>query len=306
VTTNGILVGIALASFVAVPTRWSRGMAALFSLIYLAFYAHIDTLMDMNGRFLYPLAPALFWLALPVLVRVCRWVLAAAGRGPLQAALVVIMFVGILDPSAPFETGGMLRSLARGEDPYLQSTSLMQREHTLALSLAAYPDIRSVRIAVGDAGVIPYFTGALHLDTVGLNDRFIARERDLGRLVNYFFSQRADLVLHPATKNHAWITYGHGPLGNYSLWARDLRWDQYSYVGTVRTQGELYDIHFLLRTDSSHFQQLGSFLQEHVIDGYYEPFPLSLGTRIVPGDVDARWHALPLESRSPESSPAGN
>ena len=38
----------------------------------------------------------------------------------------------------------------------------------MSLALAQYPSISKIRIAFGDAGVIPYYLGSLSLDTVGL------------------------------------------------------------------------------------------------------------------------------------------
>ena len=169
----------------------------------------------------------------------------------------------------------------------------MQREYQLARALSAFPEIRSTRIAFADSGVIPWFTGALWLDVAGLNDTVIARERDLGVLRDHFFGFAPDLVIHPGQKNFTWVTYGHGPLGDYSEWSSDPRWDDYEYVGTVRTAGDAYDLQLLVRRSSSRAVALSAFLRERVVDGRHEPFPYALGTGEPPPGGLVRWVPRP-------------
>jgi len=47
----------------------------------------------------------------------------------------------------------------------------------IAHKLQAFDGIEGITIASQDAGLIPYFTRVRHIDTAGLNDRYIARER---------------------------------------------------------------------------------------------------------------------------------
>lgn len=245
--------------------------------VYTLFYLQVDTLMDVYGRFLYPMAPFLFCLALPVIGRLFRIMLGWRETNLLKLPAIATVFflVFFLDPPAAALNTWLA---AHGHIRHARFDSLMKREYRLARSLSEYPKIGLVTLASGDAGVIPYFTRAPHLDIVGLTDGFIARERSRAKLLDYFFGRKPTLVFLPANKDHTWTPYCDGPLGNYASWARDERWDDYAYAGTVITHGTYYDVQLLLRKDYADFPALAAFLQERVADVYYTPFPLPLGT----------------------------
>jgi hypothetical protein len=156
---------------------------------------------------------------------------------------------------------------------------MMQKEYALARKMARFPGIRQMTIAFADAGVIPYFTEARVIDVVGLNDRFIARERRLPQLVDSVFKRRPDLFILPAGVNGGlWIEFGHGPLGNYRQWTHDRRWDKYTYAGTATTN--IYDLHFFVRNDYARQRELREFLVSHVVDLKHAAFPLPIGSRV--------------------------
>src|SRR5262249_43747281 len=148
------------------------------------------------GRFLYPVGIFAALLAIPTFQRYIDGVRAASGATWLRVPVAVAGLFLFLNPAALTETLRNMHHQFTGQDDKY-ADSLMQKEYRAGLALAAYPDIRGVRIAFADAGVIPYFSNAPHLDVVGLNDRFIARERRLDKLVDYFFAQQPDLILHP-------------------------------------------------------------------------------------------------------------
>ena len=158
-----------------------------------------------------------------------------------------------------------------------RTSGLMISEQRVAQALARFPGIANVKIAFGDAGVIPDDTGARWLDVVGLNDSYLARVRDRGRAVDYFFGWSPDLVIQPGSQESSWIRHGHGPLGDYLSWAHDPRWDGYQYAGTTRT-GARYDLQYFVRKSGPFKTQLEQFLRAEVVDGWYEPFPLPIGT----------------------------
>lgn len=252
---------------------------------YLAFYLHVETLMDIAGRFLYPLTPFVFYLALPAVVKLFEAVAAARIPVLLRAAAASAVFVLCFVPDPWDVYVGARRALRTTPTRTAGPQELMRQEYLMAHALEQYPKLRDVSMAFSDAGVIPYFTGVRFLDVVGLNDATIARERDLGRLVDYFFSWSPVLVLQPAHKDHRWLTDDHGPLGNYSQWIRDSRWDRYAYVGTVRTSGRGYDIHLLLRKDYGDFAAFAAFLRRNVVDTVYPVFPLPFGSYAPPSDA---------------------
>ena len=272
------LVVVGLLSLLLFPCKHSSVvLCSLFCLCHLLFFAQTDTLMDIHSRFIYPVTPFFFFLALPVIARLMEQVFNSSATWPIKipVAFLVFMLVFVADPK---NTLWEIRDVFRGIDKFAESQSLMQKEYRVARRLALYDNIRDVRIKIGEYVVIPYFNEAYVIDSVGLNDNFIAREKDIGRLTDYLFSKRLDLLFMPATKQHSWITYGHGPMGDVTRWSSDPRLDEYKYVGTI-TFERGYDYHLLLRKDYAEFDRLSSFLEQYIVDVVYDPFPMPFGTR---------------------------
>ena len=274
-----VFIALALA---AVALRKGMGkaeaVALLFVAFYVAFYLRVDTLMDTAGRFLYPAAVFVWYLASPAIRGVFRYLLGVEGFGPIRAFLIPAAFVLVFHGNVWADYVTVRRAL-HGDDRHADKRELMQKEYRVAQTLSRYEHIRDILIAFSDAGVIPYFTQARFLDVVGLNDRTISRERDLPTLVNYFFARRPTLVIHPANKDFTWIAYDHGPMGNYPLWSADPRWDNYAYAGTIVTSSE-YDMHLFVRRDYERFKEFSVFLRRDVADRFYDPFRILLGTSV--------------------------
>jgi hypothetical protein len=164
----------------------------------------------------------------------------------------------------------------------------MQKEYRIAKVLARFPQIKEVRIAFADSGVIPYYSGAIWLDVAGLNDGFIAKTRDKNALVDYFFDWSPDLVIHPGRAGPSWLQDGHGPLGDYLSWSSDPRWNEYEYVGTSNIKDTYYDLQYFVKKSSRLRDPLEGFLKAYVVDGWYDPFPLPLGT-YYPKGIQTTW-----------------
>ena len=94
----------------------------------------------------------------------------------------------------------------------------------------------------------------------------------------------------------AWTNNGHGHLGNFAKWSKDIRWDRYSYVGTVKTDG-YYDIQLFIRNDLDVFEEFKSYLQEHVADGFYDKFPLPIGSYKPDKNTQSVW--IPVTTGKP-------
>ncbi|MHB0937428.1 MAG: hypothetical protein ACYDCO_11135 [Armatimonadota bacterium] len=281
----------ALVSFrLANGDRGQRAMAAIAVALYLLFYLHVEPLMDIFGRFLYPAGILLAFLAMPALVVAFRFLESLRWHALLKSGLACLLVVGAFNWKAPVETYLSLANTEAAARFTLSQNTLMQREAQIGKALGRYPGIDSIRIAFGDAGVIPYYSGALHLDVVGLNDRVIAREKDRQKLVGYFFNQQPDLVLQPADISGPWVDYGHGPLGNYASWANDPRWDRYAYIGSIGT-GPPYNLHMLLRRDLPGFTNFAAFLRSEVADGIFSELPLPLGS-YRPSGKEILWYQV--------------
>lgn len=256
----------------------SRLLAALFVAVYAAFFVRIDTLMDDHFRFMFPVAPFLVELARPGLERAhAAWL----GLRRWEAAAVAVLVFAMAVP--PREAAAAVLRAARGHVDYAAGVSTEGHPHGFHLqqkarALAGYPGVADLLIASVDAGVLAFNSGARHLDTVGLNDRVIARERDLARLTAYFFGRRPAIIFQRARRDGTLITYGHGPLGNTAQWAAHPGWDDYVYAGSMDdVDPQRHEMHLFLRKDAP--GDLLAFLRARVVDRVHERPPIALGTR---------------------------
>jgi hypothetical protein len=302
VGANGVLLALAAAGGIAAAVgrtqRRAMGFLGSVAAAYLAYYPTVDTLMDVMNRFYFPLVPLLVFLAAPALAPVLLRIELRPGRSSLVWVPVSLVWLLALRPALVADLDRALRDyrdrLRSGQAQAFEPPGPSPE----VAALAAFPAIRQTRIAGGDAGVIPYFTEALWLDIAGLNDPVIARERDLGRLVDHVFALRPDLFIHAATEDHQWITFGHGPLGDYRSWSGDPRWDDYEYAGSWRPPHRLYQLHFLLRRDGAQAVALADWLRTRVVDGRYDVLPLPLGTQAAPATTPA-WRPRPRPDGAP-------
>jgi hypothetical protein len=290
-----VLAGVSFFVTTDNKIRQGRLFASLFCFLYIVFYLRVDTLMDKGGRFLYPVTIFLIYLSIPILSHVFRYLLSQTQQWSLKIPLFFIVFIFALNPSSISQTITDFGAILQGSEGRTQSP-LMQKEYKVAIELSKYPNIKRMRIAFGDAGVIPYFSEALSLDDVGLNDRFIATETDLGKLTDYYFGRKPDLAMLTSNQDNSWTTNGHGHLGNFAKWSKDIRWDGYSYVGTIKTDG-FYDMQLFIRNDLNVFDEFKSYLQEHVADGFYDKFPLPIGSYRPDKNIQPAW--IPVSTGKP-------
>ena len=264
-------------------------MGLAFVVVYCLFFIHVDTLMDAYGRFLYPLVPLLIWLAIPALAKVLGTFESVAANRNFVLPVLMLAFLLALAPEDISRLHERINSLFNHRNVQAPQ-SYMQKELEIAKALARFPQIREVRIAFADAGVIPYYTGSIWLDVVGLNDSFIAKTRNRNSLVDYFFIWSPDLVIHPGKVGLSWLQVGHGALGDYLSWSNDPRWDEYEYVGTSRMDDIPYDLQYFVNKSSRFREPLEAFLKRNVVDGWYQPFPLAIGTYYPNGNQATWWH----------------
>lgn len=254
--------------------------AGLFILLNILFFAHTATLMDIQGRFLFPLTPFLVYLSAP------GFLFLADCTRDIGARKLFLFFCFLTVPilysnlSLSYMQGAYKFAIAPHQfmQRKLSTDDLGSKELKVARALQGYEDIKNLRIAFGDAGVIAYFSRALWLDTVGLNDSFIARNKEVDKLLGYFFRVSPDIFIGALTKDLKWITYGHGPMGDFTKLSDDSRWDDYVYIGTAKTAGTSYDLQFFLNKNSKHFDSMKKFLEANVIDGKFDFFPAQFGT----------------------------
>lgn len=271
------LSGVFLMSSTPLRKRPGEFLAVAFTAVYLAFYLRVNTLMDAGGRFLYPLAPFLVYLSLPALAAFWRRLAALPLPELAKGVLVGILFV-CLFYSNLYDKVITLRWIMLGKRAHASPDSLMQKEYRLSRVFQEYPGIKNVTIAMGDVGVFGYFTDAQILDTVGLNDTFIARNRDYPQLADYVFSRKPTVALAESAMESGWFEERHGPFkGHFSRLMADPRWDEYAYVGTV-VFSSMYYFQVFLRHDYADFEEFRRFLQDRIVDRTYDVFPLPYGT----------------------------
>jgi hypothetical protein len=271
-----------LLLLLSIPTMKRHSSAFVITIIaflsYFLFFSHVDTLMDAHGRFLFPLLPFILFASSPALL---HWFDALAeSKVPIAATFCVVLISSYIITGMQQHSFFLPLKMPKGIDARFEPDNLMYKEYIFARRLAEYPGIRETKIACGDAGVMPYFTGAKHLDTVGLNNRFFATHQDPGELIDRFFQEQPDLAFISTTwnKKGEMIVFprGHGPLGGLKkiIWAADPRWSGYAYAGTVKTN--YYDLNVFVRKSYPRSTELVSFIQ-NISDCFYDPFPLAIG-----------------------------
>ncbi|MEO7867087.1 MAG: hypothetical protein ABIU54_05555 [Candidatus Eisenbacteria bacterium] len=161
-------IGVPLAFGLALTPRPLRPALA-GALSILLFYLFPEHVMGFHVRYLVPVAPILFALAGAGFVGVERLTRMAgpslARVSGVVGGLLALVCAGALLSRAP-ATIASRRMYADGFD---------RAHRSLARELSTLP---IGRIAISDAGIIPYRSDWPTLDMVGLNDRHIARTHD--------------------------------------------------------------------------------------------------------------------------------
>ena len=280
------LVVAAAASLLPCGTRAARVrlLAGTYLVAHVVFYLRVDTLMDIYGRFLFPAAPFLFELARPLFERAHRmWLDPGRGFPAAVVAGAVFFFVAIPNHDG---TLTVVKGAAKGESNFAAGVSDREsRGHSWSMRqksklLGEFPGIESVTMASVDAGVLAYDSRVIHVDTVGLNDRFIARHEDIDELTGYLFGRKPDLILQRARIDGTLVTYGHGILGDTSAWSTNPGWDDYVYAGSITdVEPWRHEMHVYVRRDGAKARELLDFLRSGFIDRIHPAAPVPLGTK---------------------------
>jgi hypothetical protein len=150
------------------------------------------------------------------------------------------------------------------------------RNLILARRLAQIDGIRDMSIACVDAGAIPYATRSYNIDMVGLNTRYIAEHPQADLAANYMFDKKPTIIIYRTFKNGAYVTAGHGPLGDERTWADHPGWDDYVYAGTFDEPG-VYAMSMFVRREAPRSGELVRDIKERVADRVWTDLPIKLG-----------------------------
>ena len=250
---------------------------SLVVLAYILFYLRVDTLMDTHNRFLYPAFPFLLVIALPALRFFVEGFIGWRQVTPVRLVVGAILFMIVFYPNP----GGALRRVAGGARPDAVTDREIHRASTvlrrLGTELATYGEIASVTIGSTDAGLLPYTSGARHIDMAGLTTRFIAEHKDVQVAADYFFSQKPDLIILRAKIGGALIDYEHGTLGDYPRWAHHPGWNSYRFVAGAHA-GPRFDLYFFLRRDGRHEPALERLIRQRLSDAGISELTTVMGT----------------------------
>lgn len=245
---------------------------------YVMFYLRVDTLMDMHNRFLYPAFPFLLVAALPALVAFVDGIIKWRQVTPVRLTVGTVLLVMVFYPNP----GLALRRLAgQGGADVVTDREIHQASVVLkriGTELATYPEIADVTIGGTDAGLLPYTSGARHVDMAGLVTRFIAVHKDVQVAADYFFDRKPDLIILRAAIGGDLINYEHGTLGDYPRWAHHPGWNSYHDVAGVHA-GPRFDLYFFLRRDGRHEQALERIIRERLSDAGISELTTTMGTQ---------------------------
>jgi hypothetical protein len=272
---NIVLIGFAVASLFgrSLLRNPDRLTAAFVTAAFALFFLHVDTLMDIGNRFLYPASLFVFYLAIPAILSLLRRI---PGNRPVVKVLCALAFVNILMCRDFFliEGASLYYRVVKNE---FREPEMSRKIIEVSRKLGEFGQERPLSIAIGDAGVVPYYSNLPTLDYVGLNDRFIVRQTDPVKAMDYIFDHEPDLFFLCAGRDNRWLTSGHGRFGDNAGFIRDGRWENYTYTGTVLLETGDYDYHLFIRNAYDRFAELDGYLSKHIIDGRYVKFPLPLG-----------------------------
>jgi arabinofuranosyltransferase len=192
-------------------------------LLLLVIYLFFDPLMGGNYRFLVPAHLVMMALAYILIA-----IMMDRNRMPLIRKLnLAIVFLLLLVPDIMFP----IRALA-----YPSWNGLFLSEEQVGKTIRTIPEHEKIVIALGDTGVLPYYSEARVLDLVGLNDNQIARRARANGptwVIEYALSANPDLVGFYSNVDGTIFDEGHGVIGSsYSkLFCDPVFQRQYRYVG---------------------------------------------------------------------------
>jgi hypothetical protein len=243
VRATALHLGLLLAPAFVRPPRSLRPALAVVATL-LAFFLFPQHLMGYQHRYLAPLDPTMAVLAGVGLARLLT--LAARADGPMSQvpeAAMTATAVALVGFGAGFE-------LARGYPDLAGSASygdgLSRAHERLGRDLLALA-VPGGRLAISDAGAVPYRSRWWTLDLIGLNDATIARtgRRDPASVL----AQRPDVVVLVSRQPDRFVP------AEWSLWELPIfdgcLEDGFVEVGAPRRFADDYWLWVLARVDSA-------------------------------------------------------
>jgi len=257
------------------------------SALTMLFICRVNPLVGYHFRYLIIITATLYlWLSLAgsIIVSRINW----AGE------VLSLLFLGILfyghsqkyrsDPRHLYQ-----ESINQNDTyPYIRFAKFFQKE---------VKSPREVTMLFGDAGAIPYYFDCRFIDINGLTEPFLAKlfreKKDRAvKVSDYTKNQKVDLAvlavenssMSPRKVDSQYLP--HGPLADpkeYRIWLNEQKKEGFVYGGTVF--GIDYDLHFGLRTHSTHFRELKGVLEKYIVQGNGRFLPHDLVIEFTDGNV---------------------
>lgn len=209
----------------------------------LGFYVFTSPLMGFYHRFLLPVAVAVYGL-------IGIGLLVLTERIPSRFALPRLMGVGLIGALCLIPSAGLIAAQVQSPP---RSGPLDYVHKRIGNALAALPDRGQITVAYHDAGILPFYSGVRHLDTVGLNGNEIAREgRSRGWLwvVGYVLGTRPDVIGFYTFPDGTVYNYGHGVMGGYYSVLADSGDFKANYTFVGAFDGEWVHLQWFVWNDS--------------------------------------------------------
>lgn len=199
-------------------------------------FLFINPLMGDYFRFLFPCYVVGIYITAVLILKAL----------PSKIALVLLVLV-VLTPM--ISTGVKLY-----ERP--STTPWYAIESTLGKRLGAIGAGQDLRVAYGDAGALPYYSGCYHIDIIGLNDNAVVRNKLGGDwLINYIYDQDPDLI-GIATLRNGSFNVGHGLFAkSKDKMVRHSAFTNYAYVAVIRVHRDRL-LHWFVKKDSGYQKEI--------------------------------------------------
>lgn len=222
-----LLPAILLSAVVGLSTR--EIIALIFFGGFSLFYSHTSLVMNYHDRFFIVFLPLILVSIGPFL----KWLVTQWRRrtmyGISRVAICITCALLILN-------GLRIRPTV---NTFVASYSEMINKVHIQIGHALAP-INGLKLAVGDAGAIPYFSGAECIDFLGLNDRKIAMMIRNGtfeaEMPEYVLSSSPDVIVLVSPKVDTVADFPFGIRRASYLISRHPLFSQYSHVLTLYDQ----------------------------------------------------------------------
>jgi len=260
-------------AIIAVWKLWSSAVvkiATLWCVLLSTFYAFSLLIQNDYERFMYSMEVMLILLTTVGVTRLgyrdrsSRWIFGIEYEVPPNRRraldiLRVIGITGLFTYWAFFMRGG----LALG---YIERTDEARNPYPrVAEVFRSIPNHEAITLAWGDAGRLPYFSGLLSIDPVGLNTNEIAHAHSAEEVVRYILRARPELIIIPLVLPkddtipndtcQRILGHGHGLIGSaYPALARAALASTYKPIAMMPQT--IYDLDLLADTTSPHYRDI--------------------------------------------------